>query len=107
MGTVTNDRGGKQSEIKGQATELPPLALVEVSRVMQEGQEAYPREPDGTPNWHKISCLSNLDHCLEHAFEFLVERNKSDRDENKMQQELSHTAARALMALEQFLREGL
>ena len=104
---ITNDKGGKQSKIAGQPTELPPLAIIEVSKVMAVGAERYPREADGSPNWHKIGCFSNLDHCIEHAFNFLAERNKPPQDKAKMLEELSHTAARSLMALEQFLRKEM
>ena len=103
----TNKRGGKQSKIKGKMTEVPPLALIEVSIVMAIGAKNCPREKDGTPNWHKINCYSNIDHSLEHVANFTAEGNKSDRDKKYMREELSHYAARALMALEQFLREGL
>ena len=103
----TNARGGKQSVIKGQMSELPPLALIEVSAVMALGAKRYPREPDGTPNWHRINCYSNLDHALEHAFNFLAERNRPERNVDYMREELSHFAARALMAMEQFLREEI
>lgn len=103
----TNERGGKQSKIKGRMTEIPPEALLEASKVMGEGSKAYPREDDGTPNWHKIDCYSNLDHALEHAFNFLAMRNAPDRSPESMLEELSHFAARALMSLEQFIREEL
>jgi len=101
---VTNARGGKQSAIEGKPTEFPPLAFKEVSVVMGQGSERYPREADGTPNWHKIDCFSNLDHGLLHIMNFLAERNRPDRDLDKMQEELSHAAARLNMALEQWLR---
>jgi len=101
----TNERGGKQSKIKGKMTEIPPLALIEVSKVMALGLENYPREADGTPNWHKINCNSNLDHSLEHVANYLVEQNKPNRNKKEMREELSHYAARGFMALEQFLRE--
>jgi len=104
---VINNKGGKQSKIQGKATEIPPFALIEISKVMSEGLKCYPREKDGTPNWHKIGCFSNLDHGLEHIFHFLTERNKPVRNLAIMQEELSHYAARALMALEQFLRGNL
>ena len=108
---ITNEAGGKQSRIEGQITEVPPLALIEISKVMSEGRKKYPREPDGTPNWHKIGCMSNLDHAGEHLCKFLAIRNQTvipmlDEDA-AMQEELSHFAARALMALEQFLRNEL
>jgi len=100
----TNEQGGKQSKILGKMTEVPPLALIEVSKVMGEGSNVYPRELNGTPNWHKIDSMSNLDHALEHAVNFLIERNEKDRNYEYMREELSHFTARAMMALEQFIR---
>lgn len=102
---ITNEQGGKQSKIDGRPTEFPPLAFLEVSAVMGMGSERYPREADGTPNWHRIDCFSNLDHGLIHAARFLAERNKPDRNLAVMRKELSHYAARACMALEMFLKE--
>ena len=103
---ITNEQGGRQSKIEGRCTELPPLAMIELSKVMGKGSEVYPREPDGSPNWHRIDYISNLDHCLEHAFNFLAEKNKPGRDKAKMREELSHCAARATMALEMWLKEN-
>ena len=102
---VTNAEGGKQSRIASAITEVPPMALLEVGKVMGEGVTNYPRDGDGTPNWHRIDSSSNLDHALEHIVNYLVERNRPDRDLVKMQEELSHFTARAMMALEMFLRE--
>jgi len=101
---VTNEEGGKQSEIHGKFTEIPPLALLEISKVMMEGLERYPREEDGSPNWHKIGCLSNLDHAAEHLCNFLADRNSLNSPIKYDLEELGHFAARALMALEQFIR---
>jgi hypothetical protein len=102
---ITNEQGGKQSKIAGMMTEVPPLGLIEVSKVMALGSKNYPREADGTPNWHKIDCRSNFDHSLEHAFNFLAEANKPDRDVAVLRDELSHYAARSLMAMEMFIKE--
>ena len=104
---ISNERGGKQSEIKGLMTEVPPIALIELSKVMGLGSKNYPRESDDTPNWYKIGCYSNLDHGLLHAANFLAERNKSESNQEYMLEELSHLAARSMMALEQFLRRDL
>ena len=113
----TNARGGKQSKIKGRMTEVPPLALIEVSAVMGLGAEAYPREADGTPNWYNISCSENLDHAMEHVANYLAEKNKPEatnidglslgveRNPLILREELSHATARMLMGLEQFIRE--
>ena len=102
---ITNETGGKQSKIAGMITEIPPLGLIEVSGVMALGSVNYPREDNGSPNWHKIDCMSNLDHAMEHVFTFLAERNKPISDFDKMKEELSHFAARALMAMEMFIKE--
>ena len=104
---VTNEKGGKQSKIDGRMTEVPPLALKEVSKVMGLGSVRYPREADGTPNWHRIDSTSNLDHALLHATHYLAERNLPTKvqDLDRLREELSHFAARALMALEMYLIE--
>jgi hypothetical protein len=102
---VTNELGGKQSKIDSMITEVPPLALLEVGKVMGLGRSNYPREADGTPNWHRIDSSSNLDHALEHIANYLAERNRPDRRPEYLREELSHFAARAMMALEMFLKE--
>jgi len=119
---IVNSKGGKQSKIFGRITEVPPIALRIVSGVMAEGRIKYPREEDGSPNWYKISCLSNLDHAGEHLENFLTLRNGGPRVDGNgnddypadelekldwMSEELSHFAARAMMALEQWEREGI
>lgn len=107
---VTNSKGGKGSKIYGKMSEVPPLALLEVAKVMAEGAERYPREADGTPNWHKVGCIENLDHGMEHVANFVRIRNtvrwgdSQDHKDNCMKTELSHAACRLLMALEQLIR---
>ena len=101
-----NANGGKASKINGRCTELPPLGLLCLSEVMGEGEEAYPRDRHA-PNWHKVGCIENLDHCLSHTLRFLAMRNNDTQNNVEMKKELSHCAARAVMALEQFIREGL
>ena len=109
MGTpdtvITNKEGGKQSKIYGQMSEVPPGALNIVSQFMALGAVRYPREADGTPNWHRISCISNLDHGLEHAMNFIRHSNLAFRIREYQFEELAHHAARALMALERFISE--
>ena len=101
-----NEAGGKQSHIEGRITEVPPIALIEVGKVMGLGSHRYPRESDNSPNWYRIDCYSNLDHSLLHLANFLVDRNNSNRNKDRMREELSHFAARGMMALEQFIREN-
>jgi len=99
-----NEKGGKASKIKGRPTELPPIALLELSKVFSEGEEEYPRDGN-VPNWYNLDCYENLNHSGEHLLNFLAERNTAHRND-VMLEELSHFAARALMALEQFIREN-
>jgi len=106
---VTNAKGGKGSKIYGKMSEVPPLALLEVAKVMAEGAERYPRESDGTPNWHRVGCIENLDHGMEHVAKAIDLRNCGIDVEAKavhdpMRGELSHAACRLLMALEQLIR---
>jgi len=112
---IENSKGGKQTKIDGKMTEVPPEALLLISSVMGEGSVRYPREENGSPNWYKISCMSNLDHAMRHAAIFLRYRNElglvPEEVRNSMLQdmreELSHFAARAMMALEQWERDEI
>lgn len=71
---------------------LPVMAIREVAAVMTAGAEKY-----GSGNWHSISCKSNLDHCMLHLNNWAIKDNY---------EELTHAAARIMMAVEQFHREG-
>lgn len=104
---LVKERVGMQSPIFTKMTEIPPLALLEVAKIVKEGSVNYPRNPDGTPNWYFIKSGKHLDHSLEHVFNFLRERNNADRDVDYMREELGHFATRALMALEMFLKENI
>ena len=110
---VTNEQGGKGSLIRGKMSEVPPLALIAVSEVMATGASRYPRETDGTPNWYRVSIIENCDHAGEHLVNFFAEVNKPtlhqsesrQRSPRLMREELSHAAARIMMAMEQFERK--
>jgi len=99
--TEVTPTGGKQSIISGQMTEVPPWALIEVSKVMKLGAEKY-----GHHNWHKISVMSEIDHAMEHTLNFMIiVEDADDTYYEKCLEELSHAAARMLMALDQFIRK--
>jgi hypothetical protein len=84
----------KNEELMDRLLTLPtlPRALAAVGRVMTEGAKKY-----GSCNWHKISAESNLAHAVVHAMNFQAEY---------FYEELTHCAARCMMALDQYLREG-
>ena len=94
--------GGKQSKIHGLFTLIPPHALEAISRTMKRGA-AY-----GVGNWHKIPVIATqaadsvdtgeLDHALEHYCNFIVGHGDP-------LEELTHMAARTMMALDQYIRE--
>jgi hypothetical protein len=85
--TVVNEKGGKQSLVKGRFDLLPPLALIEVAMVLEEGAKKY-----GMNNWKNIESSSHINHALAHLFLHLTNRSEED--------DLGHAACRILMALE-------
>ena len=104
--TITNTKGGKHSQIQGKISEVPPRAIIEVSRIMAEGESRYPREANLVPNWHSLECITLLDHALEHVANFISMRNSGKRNKLHtalMREELGHATARIMMADEIFL----
>lgn len=101
----TTPEGGKQTLIHTIPTELPPLAVLEISRILGEGAAKY-----GSKNWHKIPVASELDHAVSHFFRFQRLRELAELDPrasvgaDELTEELGHFATRALMALDQWLR---
>ena len=92
---VTNEKGGKQSKVLGRFDLLPPRALIEVAKVLEEGANKY-----GEENWRQIESRSHLNHILQHAAAYLANDNSDDH--------LSHLCCRAMMLLEMVIleREG-
>jgi hypothetical protein len=89
---VTNEKGGKQSKVLYRVDLFPPLALLDVSKVLEEGARKY--APD---NWRNIDCNDHLNHALIHIFAYLAKDKQDDH--------LSHAACRIMMALEMKLVE--
>ncbi len=93
----TNAAGGKQTLIAEWPSELPPRAMLAISKVMAEGRRKY-----GSLNWHSIPVIANdycageLDHALRHIYLWQITGET---------EELAHAATRAVMALDQVLRE--
>lgn len=84
---VTNEKGGKQSDTKYRADLLPPIALLQIARVLKEGADKY-----GAENWRKISQADNLNHALIHILAYLAGNREDDH--------LQHAGCRILFALE-------
>lgn len=99
-GTVTNERGGKQSASEYFLRGLPPLAILRVGRILKQGAETYEDDPFGdisVRNWHRITSDEHLEHLLEHVVKFL----SGDQSEDHA----GHIATRALFFLHQHVNE--
>ncbi|GHU69860.1 hypothetical protein AGMMS49992_01220 [Clostridia bacterium] len=85
--TVTNDAGGKQSELPYAFDMLPPQAVFALARVVAEGERKY-----GSDNWKKIPARQHLNHAIAHCFAFLAGDNTDSH--------LGHAITRLAFAIE-------
>jgi hypothetical protein len=95
-----NDRGGRQSKLSTRFDLVPPAALYEVAKTLDEGAEKY-----GERNWRKINTTSHLNHALAHVNNYLqmtsaVAGGGVEASSDELIEELAHAATRLLMALE-------
>lgn len=90
--TVVNEYGGKQSAVPARVDLVPPLAIIEVGKCLQEGAAKY-----GEFNWTRINPRDHVNHALVHLFAWLAEDKQDDH--------LAHAACRILFALEMEKRE--
>ena len=84
---VTNERGGKQSELNYRMDLVPPLALLNVAKVLKEGANKYDEL-----NWKNITPNDHINHALCHLFALLA---GDATDEH-----LAHAVCRLLFALD-------
>jgi hypothetical protein len=90
--TVTNDKGGKQSKVIYGMDCLPPKAILDVARTLEEGRQKY-----GKDNWRQIEIGSHLNHALIHMFAYMAGDTSDDH--------LNHATCRLMFALELHLGE--
>ncbi|MCM3257042.1 DUF5664 domain-containing protein [Paenibacillus lautus] len=83
--TVTNEQGGKQSEVLYRFDLLDPLAMFEMTKVLKYGAEKY-----GADNWRRIPVEEHLNHMIIHAYAYLAGDNTDEH--------LSHIMCRAMFA---------
>ncbi|ASA22683.1 dATP/dGTP diphosphohydrolase domain-containing protein [Paenibacillus donghaensis] len=83
--TVTNEFGGKQSEVLYRFDLLDPLAMFEMTKVLKYGADKY-----GADNWRDIPIEEHLNHLIIHAYAYLA-GDKSD-------EHLSHIMCRSMFA---------
>lgn len=81
-----NEKGGKQSTVRGRYDLLPALAIEDIAIVLQEGAIKY-----GDNNWRSIPASAHVNHALRHCFLWLTTQELD---------ELRHAACRLLMAIE-------
>lgn len=84
--TVTNAKGAKQSAVPYRMDLVPPRALLDVARVLNDGAEKY-----GEWNWTGLSIADHLNHALVHIEAHLA----GDRSDDH----LAHATCRLLFAL--------
>ena len=90
--TITNERGGSQSDIPVRFDLIDAGAMFEMAKVLDAGAKKY-----GEENWRLIPVKDHLNHLLMHTFAYL----KGDiTDEH-----LSHILCRATFALGVSLEE--
>lgn len=85
--TITNDKGGKQSEVKTRLDLVPTNALIAEGVVLGEGADKY-----DAWNWLNIPASDHVNHALVHIYGYLA----GDRSEDH----LAHAACRVHFALE-------
>ncbi len=98
----TNSKGGQNSKIEGRYDLVPPMALTEVAKVLEEGANKYDEW-----NWLNVDIEDHVNHALKHTFNFLtcnikLETNLASESDIE---ELAHAATRLLMALELLTRK--
>lgn len=84
--TVTNEKGGSQSDIPVRFDLIDAKALFEMAKVLDHGAKKY-----GANNWRHIDVESHLNHLLMHTFAYLAGDDTDDH--------LSHILCRATFAL--------
>src|SRR5689334_23326525 len=64
--TVTNERGGKQSQVDYRFDLIDQQAVFAMAQVLHEGASKY-----GANNWRRIEVDSHLNHLLMHVYAYL------------------------------------
>lgn len=85
--TVTNPRGGRQSDSPYALDALPFRAVLGVAKVLKHGKTQY-----GKDNWRLIERWEHINHALAHIMAFGAGDKSDDH--------LEHAACRILFALE-------
>lgn len=83
---VTNEKGGSQSHIDGDWTQLPYRSLKALATVMDHGAQKY-----GVRNYRKISVDDHINHALRHLVLYCDKRDEQD---------LMHAFCRIALALD-------
>jgi putative NIF3 family GTP cyclohydrolase 1 type 2 len=71
--TITNSKGGKQSDTPYRADLIPQRALLEIAKKLKEGAAKYDEE-----NWRNIQINEHLNHALVHIMAYLAGDGQDD-----------------------------
>ena len=71
--TYTNKYGGRQSVMEARLDLLPPEAMMEIGKILNQGAVKY-----GENNWHKTTINENINHALNHIFAYLAGDTQDD-----------------------------
>lgn len=93
--TYVNEKGGKQSHLNVDFTQIPAPFLIALADLVRKGGEKYNRW-----NWLKISTGDHLNHAINHIYHDLLgadwEETKNHLGESE--DHLLHAACRLMMA---------
>jgi hypothetical protein len=89
---ITNERGGKQSDVGVRFDLIPAESLIIVAQILAAGAIKY-----GVNNWKLIPTEDHVNHAVNHLYKFLA----GDTTENH----LGNAACRVLFALYMSMQE--
>lgn len=91
-----NEAGGKQSVSPYRLDLLPPLAILEVAKILKKGADKY-----GAWNWLQIQSDDHLNHMMQHVMAAIA----GDTSEVDPLEHARQAVCRAMFWLEMLLRE--
>lgn len=85
--TITNDKGGKQSQLSYRFDLLDTKAMFQLASILHQGAIKY-----GDNNWRNIPAQDHINHALVHIFAYLHHDTQDDH--------LGHAFCRLMFALD-------
>lgn len=98
---IINTKGGQETDIAARLDLLPPLALLEVGKILKRGAENY-----GEDNWRNLSVETNLNHALVHANKYMALK-RAGGDTADLIREAAQMSCRVLFFLDLLIHEQI